>query len=103
MSMASFLLPVLVLLPVLGGLVCWFSGTAGEKRGDARLLRLRDGTGWLVPTAILLLVVFLLINGFEDEIRWPSWALPRPSASTFPASAAWAWASPWTACAGSSA
>ena len=70
MSMASFLLPVLVLLPVLGGLVCWFSGTAGEKRGDARLLQLRDGTGWLVPTAILLLVVFLLINGFEDEIRF---------------------------------
>ena len=68
MKFASFLLPVLVLLPVLGGLICWFSGTTGEKRGDARLLKLRTCTSWLVPTLVLLLVLVLLLIGFDEKI-----------------------------------
>ena len=74
MNFASCLLPVLVLLPILGGLVCWFSGTAGDRRSDARLLRLRAYTSWLVPTVILLLVLILLLIGFDEEIRF---AFPR--------------------------
>lgn len=67
---ASALLPVLVLLPVLGGLVCWFAGTEGEKRESAQLLRLRAVTSWLVPTLELLLVFLLLCLGFAGEIRF---------------------------------
>ena len=74
MTVSSIILPVLVLLPVLGGLVCWFAGTAGDRRADPRLLRLRALVSWLVPTVILLLVLLLLLLGFEDEIRF---AFPR--------------------------
>ncbi|MER2235363.1 MAG: complex I subunit 5 family protein, partial [Candidatus Limivicinus sp.] len=61
MSFASFLLPAMVLLPLLGGLVCWFAGTANRPK-------LRAYTSWLVPTAVLLMVLVLLLNGFEKEI-----------------------------------
>ena len=77
----STLLPVLVLLPVLGGLACWFTGTAGDRQkarlagerpetGDAGhtgsrtpgLLKLRAAVSWLVPTAELLLVILLMTD-----------------------------------------
>lgn len=71
---ASVLLPVLVLLPVAGGLVCWFSGTAAERRpeadGAASLLRIRAAVSWLVPTVNLLLVLFLLRFCSEGDLRF---------------------------------
>ena len=62
MTISSILLPVLVLLPVIGGLVCWFAGTAGERADDAGLLRIRAAVSWLIPTGELLLVIFLLFQ-----------------------------------------
>ena len=62
-SFASVLLPTLVLLPVLGGLVCWFAGESGR-------LNLRAFTSWLVPTVELLLVIILLMQGIEGETRF---------------------------------
>ena len=59
MTLSSILLPVLVLLPVLGGLICWFAGKA-----------LRALTSWIVPTAELLLVILLAIPGFAAPIRF---------------------------------
>ena len=70
MTIASFLLPVRVLLPVLGGLVCWFSGTEGEKQGETQLLHVRALTSWLVPTIELLAVLGLVLTGFRQEIRF---------------------------------
>ncbi len=66
-NFASFLLPVLVLLPVLGGLICWFAGSAGEKNRSAALLGLRAAVSWLVPTVDLLLVILLLFIGLDGE------------------------------------
>ena len=62
MTISSILLPVLVLFPVIGGLVCWFAGTAGERADDAGLLRIRSAVSWLIPTVELLLVIFLLFQ-----------------------------------------
>ncbi len=70
MTISSILLPALVLLPILGGLVCWFSGTSGEKTGNVSLLQLRAVTSWVVPTVDLLLVIILLLIGFGQEIRF---------------------------------
>ena len=80
---ASFLLPVLVLLPVLGGLICWFAGTAAERGANGNHYSFSDGShaghpgaatralvSWLVPTVELLLVVLLLLIGFRDEISF---------------------------------
>ena len=58
----AILLPVLVLLPVLGGLLCWFTGTAGDRQGSAGLKKLRAAVSWLVPTAELLLVILLMTD-----------------------------------------
>ena len=66
-NLASFLLPALVLLPVLGGLICWFAGSAGEKNRSAALLGLRAAVSWLVPTVDLLLVILLLFIGLDGE------------------------------------
>ena len=62
MTVSSILLPVLVLLPVFGGLICWFAGTAGDRTGSVLLLRVRAAASWLIPTAELLLVIFLLLR-----------------------------------------
>ena len=62
MTVSSILLPVLVLLPVFGGLICWFAGTAGDRTGSVLLLRVRASASWLIPTAELLLVIFLLLR-----------------------------------------
>ena len=59
MTLSSLLLPVLVLLPVLGGLICWFAGKG-----------LRALTSWVVPTVELLLVILLAILGFGAPIRF---------------------------------
>ena len=73
-SFASSLLPVLVLLPVLGGLLCWFTGVAGEEKKRSGLLGLRALVSWLVPTAELLLVIWLLLLGPNGDIHY---AFPR--------------------------
>lgn len=69
-NFASSLLPALVLLPVLGGLVCWFAGSAGEKDHRSDLLGLRAAVSWLVPTIELLLVILLLFIGLDGETEF---------------------------------
>ncbi len=69
-NISSFLLPVLVLLPVVGGLVCWFSGSIGEKENRESMLCVRAVTSWLIPSVELLLVIALLLIGFDQEIRY---------------------------------
>lgn len=59
MNLSSIFLPVLVLLPVLGGLVCWFAPK-----------RIRAITSWVIPTIELLLVVLLAALGFKGPVRF---------------------------------
>ena len=68
-SFANICLPILVLLPVLGGLICWFAGEIGEDHSPS-LVKVRGLVSWLVPTIDLILVIFLLINGFGSEISF---------------------------------
>ena len=68
----SVLLPALVLLPVLGGLACWFTGARGDRICDETLLRVRAIVSWSVPTAELLMVLLLLPKaGSELAFAFP--------------------------------
>ena len=58
-ALASLSLPVLVLLPVLAGLVCWF----GSKK-------LRGTVSWLVPSFELLLVIALLSADLSGNVAF---------------------------------
>ncbi len=69
-SLASSLLPALVLLPVLGGLLCWLFGAPGDKHRDRGLLALRTVISWLTPTLTLLLVLWLLLLGPTGDIAY---------------------------------
>ena len=69
-NLPSILLPILVLLPVLGGLLCWVFGTRGEKKRRYDWIRFRGLVSWFVPTVELLLVILLLMLGFDRPIRF---------------------------------
>ena len=66
MDTGSFLLPLMVLLPVLGGLLCWFFGKFGDEnegRSDPQrrkgFLRVRAAVSWIIPAAVLGIVICL--------------------------------------------
>ena len=81
-------LPVLVLLPILGGIVCWMLGRAGEIRKQEFLCRTRSAVCILTVLAEWLITVLLIQSrgaglqfmfpnlfglgiGFElDGLRW---------------------------------
>ena len=53
-------LPILVLLPILGGLVCWALGRRGDIRGQALLCRTRSAVCILTALAVWLMTVLLI-------------------------------------------